>query len=201
MSDSDSDPSDLDRPTEAIADQTGSAARETAAEMQTIAADFASEAQASYPKLSGFEFVEELGRGGMGVVFKARDTKLDRMVAVKMILGGKLASPEEIQRFRFEGEAAARLDHPGIVPIYEIGEAKGNHFFSMKFIDGAPLSKKLDEYQSEPNKNCRVDDQNRSRRPTCSPTRSLTPRPEASERLDRYKRPTGGHGFGTCQAY
>lgn len=92
----------------------------------------------------------------MGVVYKARDTNLDRTVALKMVLGGKFATADEIQRFRIEGEAAARLDHPGIVPIYDIGEADGNHFFSMKFIDGAALVDRLEDYQSNNRKSAEL---------------------------------------------
>ncbi len=99
---------------------------------------------------AGYEVVGELGRGGMGIVYKARDTKLERTVAVKMILGGQFASEAEIQRFRLEGEAAARLDHPGIVPVYEVGEVKGNHFFSMKYIEGGALNQNLERFQGSP---------------------------------------------------
>ena len=108
------------------------------------------------PQLDGYEILSELGRGGMGVVYKARDTNLDRTVALKMVLGGKFATADEIQRFRIEGEAAARLDHPGIVPIYDIGEADGNHFFSMKFIDGAALVDRLEDYQSNNRKSAEL---------------------------------------------
>lgn len=94
-------------------------------------------------KFAGYELLEQIGRGGMGVVYKARQLQPSRTVALKMIRAGIFASAADIQRFHTEADATANLEHDGIVPIYEVGERDGEHFFSMKFIEGESLAKRI----------------------------------------------------------
>jgi serine/threonine-protein kinase len=92
-----------------------------------------------------YELVEEIGRGGMGVVFKARQRGLNRVVALKMILASHLATPEHITRFQREAKAAAKVVHPNVVAVYDVGEVEGQHFFAMEYVTGRTLADQLQE--------------------------------------------------------
>src|SRR4051812_45303018 len=104
------------------------------------------------PSIPGFTIVRELGRGGMGVVYQGRHTALGREVALKMILGGTDASMSDRTRFRTEAEAVARLQHPGIVQIYEVGESEGRPYFALEYCAGGSLSGIINGTPMEPGK-------------------------------------------------
>src|SRR5439155_16378459 len=90
-----------------------------------------------------YELLGELGRGGMGVVYKARQVGLERVVALKMILAGSLASEDQHRRFQAEAKVAARVQHPHVVQVYETGQVNGLPYLVMQYVDGHSLAQRL----------------------------------------------------------
>jgi serine/threonine protein kinase len=107
--------------------------------------------------IGNYEILEEIGRGGMGIVYKARDTRLPRLAAIKLIISANTASMEELRRrFHSEAQAAAKLDHPGIVPIYEIGQQDGQPFMALAYVDGQSLADVVEQSLLPPRKAARI---------------------------------------------
>ncbi len=163
-------PSTQDRPADA------NATRLTLSPMAMIAA------AAVGPTLPGYEIVGELGRGGMGVVYKARHIKSNRVVALKMILTSKHASMQEQIRFQIEAEAVAHLQHPNIVQLHDVGEHEGVPFFSLEYCDGGALDCKLKTWTpAAAEAAALVETLARSHAPRPS-ARRRPPRPQAGQR-------------------
>ncbi len=95
------------------------------------------------PRIPGYEVEAVLGRGGMGIVFRARHLRLKRVVALKMALAGAYAEPRERRRFQREAEAVAGLRHPNVMQVYDVGEADGRLYFTMEYVEGGSLAQKL----------------------------------------------------------
>ncbi|MHC5541616.1 serine/threonine-protein kinase, partial [Singulisphaera rosea] len=107
-------------------------------------------------RVGDFRILREAGRGGMGIVFEAHQISLNRVVALKVIRSDSFASEAEQLRFQNEAEAVAHLDHPQIVPVYEVGSRRGRHFFSMKLISGGSLDARLEEFAQDPKRSAKL---------------------------------------------
>ena len=144
-------------------------------------------------RLGKYELTEELGRGGMGIVYKAREFELERWVAVKMSLAGLFASEGELRRFQNEARAAATLEHPGIIPVYETDQEDGNPYFVMKLLVGGSLAERRAAFAG--NRACRCELGGVACRGGLlrSSARLPAPRPQARERPFRRRGPPLHH--------
>ena len=136
-------------------------------------------------RFGAYELLEEIGHGGMGVVYKARQFAPERLVALKVIRSGQLATEEDVRLFRQEANEAARLDHPNIVPVYEVGEHDGLHFFTMKLVEGGSLNQRLDRYRNDYKAAARLTATAARAVHYAAPAAAAAPRPEAGQHPDR----------------
>jgi Protein kinase domain len=103
-----------------------------------------------------YELLKVLGEGGMGIVYKAHQLSLNRPVALKMIKASRFPSDDDVRRFQNEAEAVARLDHPNIVPVFEVGRVEDQHYFTMRLVAGKSLEKRLTDYAADPGRAARL---------------------------------------------
>jgi hypothetical protein len=140
------------------------------------------------PAVAGYELLGELGRGGMGVVFKARHQSLDRLVALKVVLSGQFASDQERVRFRTEALAVARLSHPNVVQVFEVGEHQGHPYLALEYVAGDSLDDRLRDGPLQPRPGAELVERlaraiqaapRQGRRPSRPSTRTSRPRDRA----------------------
>lgn len=156
--DCDTERSELDAPTMAF-ERSSARIDKTVAHRDEATAgcgDDSNQRRVALPSLPGYEMVREVARGGMGIVFEAKHLSLNRTVAVKMLLAGEYAASDQVDRFKAEAQAAAKLDHPSIVPIFDVGEYEGRRFFSMAFVRGEGLDRILAQGPMEPRRAARM---------------------------------------------
>ena len=179
----------------------------------TTAADFSDSeatndngASAPLPKATlvryfgDYELQKVLGGGGMGVVYKARQLSLNRPVALKMIKAARFASADELRRFQNEAEAVARLDHPNIVPIFEVGQFQDQHYFSMRLIAGESLDRRLKDYVADPRRAAELVAVTAGAIHHAAPAGHSPPRPETGEHPDQRRRAASRHRLRPGQA-
>ncbi|MFO1095471.1 MAG: serine/threonine-protein kinase [Planctomycetaceae bacterium] len=156
--------------------------------------------QAGARQVGEYELLEEVARGGMGVVYKARHIKLGRIVALKMILAGQLADESAVLRFQQEARAAAALDHPGLVPIFDIGEHKGQQYFTMPFIEGRSLAEVVTAGPMPPRESAELMSQVAEAVNYAAPAWHRASRPEAGQHSHRSEPAAARHRFRSRQA-